>query len=193
MWRIFTPEADRVTVSYGKKSSAKPGPIIEKESKFQACKNDLAYKSASEDMKAYLRNRNTSQAIKAYRMNRILRVLRASLQPIPKFRDPRPWKFLNKTLYPNILVVNKKPERDINEFSSLEFIDLESALSATTSTEGELRNNLANARAKTEQYVRLTYAYAQASIPDLVVKNQNRRLLSQSSNLSPLKFHLGGI
>jgi hypothetical protein len=38
-------------------------------------------------------------------MNRILRVLRAALQPVPQLRDPRPWKFFDVTYYPTIRAV----------------------------------------------------------------------------------------
>lgn len=52
-------------------------------------------------------------------LRRILRVLRAALQPVPKYRDPRPWKYFDRVYYPTFRTVDERPGQDSEELSSV--------------------------------------------------------------------------
>ena len=84
-------------------------------------KQDRAYQKAAEAIRK-------SDVVPLHDRNRILRVLRAALQPMPRFRDRRPWRFLNNTYYPNIRNVDEMPGRQSKEDPSFALSVVKSAL-----------------------------------------------------------------
>lgn len=109
VWRIF--DTDEVRGCFDIKTQRRIRTIaapIDKENMSAYRKQDRAYQEAAEVIKK-------SYIVPLHDKNRILRVLRAALQPIPMFRDRRPWRFLNNTYYSKIRNVDEKPGRQPEE------------------------------------------------------------------------------
>lgn len=122
VWRIF--DTDEVRGCYGMKTRRRIRTIatlIDEENMSAYRKQDRAYQEAAEVIKkCYI--------VPSDNKNRILRVLRAALQPIPMFRDWRPWRFLNNTYYSRIRNIDEKPGGQPEEDSNLALNVLKSAL-----------------------------------------------------------------
>jgi hypothetical protein len=160
-------------------------PIIEDESKIQAYVRDLAYKRASADIKAVLRTSTSVKGVSVElhedliptrgEMNRILQVLHASLQPIPKFRDPRPWRYFDRIMHPNIRVVNENPGKEAKLSSSPNTIESYSV---------PLRFNLIERVSRqwnaifaiTKNYLGPVYSQAKNSLPSLVLQSPRQKV-----------------
>ena len=103
LWRVF--DNDKVRGYFDIKTQRRMRNIaapIDEENMPAYRKKDRAYMQAADAIRK-------SNIIPAIDVNRILKVLRAALQPVPEFRDLRPWKFFNKVYYPKIDYVDERP------------------------------------------------------------------------------------
>lgn len=143
VWRVFAPQETRGAFDVYRGSREVPiPPVIEEESKLRQYAKDRAYKEAAADIKQAFSERPggdtpllgkpmQGQIPTEDELRRILRVLRAALQPTPKYRDPRPWKYFDKIYFPNIRVLKETPGRETEVALISDMIALRIAESAS--------------------------------------------------------------
>ncbi|PMD16335.1 hypothetical protein NA56DRAFT_753196 [Hyaloscypha hepaticicola] len=126
VWRIFEQPSVRGGFNLQTNRRAfRVRPIKEERSADYLPPRDRAYADAAKAIKKALETRiNPSRMLIPSRldMNRILRVLRAALQPVPRLRDPRPWKFFDEIYYPAIIAVDETPGKELEESQLSQYV-----------------------------------------------------------------------
>ncbi|KAM0157359.1 hypothetical protein ACHAQE_005997 [Botrytis cinerea] len=111
LWRIFQDDNERGEYDNNtKKRKSNRRHLVDGEKISQYLPPyDLAYKDAAKSIKkaAHAGRIPTSED-----MWRILQVVRAALQPTPKYRDSRPWKSFDTVYYSIVRSFNENPIRD---------------------------------------------------------------------------------
>ena len=107
-------------------------------------------------------------------MLRILKVLRTALQPVPRFRDTRPWKYLDKIYYQNIPPFNENPGQEQKDISFAWLAGLISVLPNVGIVDGVAKGQ----RAVVTMVERLgvAYAYSRSSLPSLILKSPFQKM-----------------
>ncbi|TGO49273.1 hypothetical protein BCON_0215g00110 [Botryotinia convoluta] len=111
LWRIFQDDNERGEYdNRTKKRKSNRGYLVNGEKINQYLPPyDLAYKDAA---KAIKKAADVGRIPTSKEMWRMLQVVRAALQPIPKYRDSRPWKFFDTIYYSAIRSFQENPMRD---------------------------------------------------------------------------------
>ncbi|KAF7944489.1 hypothetical protein EAE96_010880 [Botrytis aclada] len=111
LWRIFQDDNERGEYdNETKKRKSNRRHLVDGEKINQYLPPyDLAYKDAA---KAIKKAADIGKIPTSKDMWRMLRVVRAALQPIPKYRDSRPWKFFDMIYYAIIRSFMENPMRD---------------------------------------------------------------------------------
>ncbi|KAF7886677.1 uncharacterized protein EAF02_003324 [Botrytis sinoallii] len=111
LWRMFQNDNERGDYDNGsKKRKPNRRHLVDGEKITQYLPPyDLAYKDAA---KAIKKATDVGKIPTSNDMWRMLRVVRAALQPIPRYRDSRPWKFFDTIYYSSIRSFQENPMRD---------------------------------------------------------------------------------
>ena len=117
-------------------------------------------------------------------VRRILQVLRSALQPVPAYRDPRPWKYLDQTYYPTFRNIDENPGQSPHDNS----------LPSTQATM-DLVSKAAHSRNERlrviGEYSELLSNRARRILPDLAIPSPRQKALRRVCEIESDKLPLG--
>lgn len=198
VWRVFAQQKTRGAFDVRRGSRQIPiPPVIEEESKLWQYKNDRAYKEAAADIRrAFSEGPGGDIAISGKQipnpgeLRRILRVLRAALQPTPKYRDPRPWKYFDKIYFPNIRILAEAPGRETEAAVISDMIALRIAESTSYAIRQivEMKSVFKEAASR---YVEIIYTRGRDSLSSLATRSPCQEVFKSVVDLTATKVSSG--